>query len=521
VSDAAGNSLRVAYDDRVPPLSFGKDPGIKGYALSRISVTGPREPRDPATMTQAEYGDVGWVTVGLPWGNGDAGQAGSRFPGAAERYAWSCEQKEEIRRLDTEFTRVHESRGNPPKAMLANVMDLAAFCRGIKLALEAKAPKGSPDYAFLGDRTGIGYRALASQLLRLAHWPRAETTQTGALPAPVSPAVGGIRMCSCSAGLPTRLPQALWGFSLFGDEPAKEQPSGWYEYCDNLPYFNPRTASYSCNPGSQNLGYSTQPSPTPTKRSSDSNFDNNQKYSGAVVKVFDKAHKVATVPQPYAVQLTVVQEIIKFDTKMYKYAGDAIENVGHDPPRDDYDQIAHPQVPDFPPLQVDESLPTLKAGRQFYDAHLAMTAILRAFCISQDRHGGAVRAGEGKWAAVQAVAMVEYQRQAGEAMVRTADALKAWIDACRAERIPELWVTPELLREGHDELAAQGFSAEEVAVARKWGMSDEEIEEVRQSLLKTEPPTQRIGFLTSCGNLARAMRNLGEELRLLPEMPLP
>ncbi len=521
LADAAGNRLEVAYDDAVPPLAFGKDPGIKGYAIGRIRITGPRRPDDFDTMAQAEYEDVGWVTVGLPWANGGTPESAGRFPGAAERYAWACEQKAEIQRIDAEFSRIHQGRQTPPKALLGDVMDLSSLCRGVKTALEQQTPENSPEYPFLGDRIGLAYRALASEILYLAHWRPAETTRTGALP-PNGSQAGGIRMCAYTTGAVDLLPQALWGYSRSGGRSIPE--CTWDPYGGEAPpYFNPRTASYSSNPGSQNLGYSTKPAATPVNTKSNNNFKQAQQYSDTVVKVFDKAHGAAGVPQPYTVQLTIVQKIIQFNVSSFKDAGDRLEKVGTDPPRDDYDQIARPSVPQFPDVQGGEGVDAelLSAWRGFYNAQNEMTAILRAFAISQDRHGGAMRAGDGRWAATQAAVMVEYQRQGGEAMLRTADALEAWVNTMKARRVPELWITPEAMRETQQELEARGFSPEELAVARQWGMSEEEIEQVRQSLLRTPAPTHRTGLLTSCTRLAGAMRNLGDELRRLPQMPLP
>lgn len=200
--------------------------------------------------------------------------------------------------------------------------------------------------------------------------------------------------------------------------------------------------------------------------------------------------------------------------------GEISRQMGGDPPRDDFREIAvaeEPMVPELP----DEGLPprTAAALRELHRALAEYIVNGRAAVLSYDRYGGARRARDRDWAREQAVAVIRFKREAGAAALATADRIDAYLAAARDEAISDEVTTADEVRAYQQRLRSEGFPPAELAAARALGLTEEEIEATRQRRLAADPEKEAGSSLAYFTELAATFRDLGETLSNLPAIP--
>ncbi len=190
------------------------------------------------------------------------------------------------------------------------------------------------------------------------------------------------------------------------------------------------------------------------------------------------------------------------------------KDLGGDPPRQDFQILTPPQRPPVSLVQPDTQISAARAAaiNAVTDSLADVIANGQAAVIALDRAGGASEAGDLQWASLQTGAQIEYQRLLGAALITTALRIDALVQVAASEG-----VTTELLTAGEilayqQALTTTGFSAEEIAGYRLFGMSDAEIEAEKQAILALKPAEAALDLVQSLKDWANAYRELGDAL---------
>ena len=159
-----------------------------------------------------------------------------------------------------------------------------------------------------------------------------------------------------------------------------------------------------------------------------------------------------------------------------------------DPPRQDYTLISMPVKLKLPPVQAGAGISAARAAalNALDDALATVNAAGTAADIALDRYGGASAAGDLTWASTQNGVMQEYERQMGVALADAASKIDALLNVAISEGQTSQVVTVA------DVIAMQtnlqsGFSVQEIADAHALGMTDADIEALRQDILASNP----------------------------------
>ncbi len=243
-------------------------------------------------------------------------------------------------------------------------------------------------------------------------------------------------------------------------------------------------------------------------------LDRARKAIGWLDRLFGGQAKGLDIPRKGA------QAITNFNLDMSKTIG---TEMGSDPPRQDYKIIAMPQKPDVPPLQPgDDVSPALAAAyNAFVDAQLDVNAYGQAIIISYDRSGGAAEAGEYEWVNQQTAAILYYEKQMGQALLNAADAVDSIHDVLIAEGVADVVQTADEVRAYQDQLRTLGFSQVEIDAAHLLGLSDAEIEAIRQATIAADPNEEAGSMREYQTNLAAVYREWGNAFLNPSNFPEP
>jgi hypothetical protein len=195
-------------------------------------------------------------------------------------------------------------------------------------------------------------------------------------------------------------------------------------------------------------------------------------------------------------------------------AGISSENLGGDPPRQDYDQFTLPVWHTWPETQPDANISLARAAA--INATSAALADVNAYgaaaALALDRYAGASEAHNLIWAAQQASARLYYEQQMGAALLTYADSLDAFIQVLIDEDETELLITTSDVISYQQSLAAQGFTPQEIADAHLLGLTDAEIEAYRQEIIAADPDDLSGNIIDFYTNEAAISRDLGNAL---------
>jgi hypothetical protein len=192
-------------------------------------------------------------------------------------------------------------------------------------------------------------------------------------------------------------------------------------------------------------------------------------------------------------------------------AGISSENMGGDPPRQDYDQTTLPVWHTWPTTQPNANISAARAGaiNTASSALADVNAYGTAAALALDRYAGATEAQDMTWAAEQASARLYYEQQMGTALLTYADNLEAFIQVLVNEGETNLQLTTSDVTSYQQALAAQGFSTQEIADARLVGLTDAQIEAYRQEIITANPNDLAGNILDFYTNEAAISRALG------------
>jgi hypothetical protein len=146
------------------------------------------------------------------------------------------------------------------------------------------------------------------------------------------------------------------------------------------------------------------------------------------------------------------------------------------------------------------------------EAMLDLTARLRAATVSLDRYSGAANANDLYWASEQAAMLIYFKEESGATMLEVADRLDALLDVMLSEGIEDLTVLVPTVEAYQARLASTGFNSEEIEAARSIGLSDGEIETIRQTRIAADPAEVAGSVVTRLAEIAADLRLLGPVL---------
>lgn len=110
-------------------------------------------------------------------------------------------------------------------------------------------------------------------------------------------------------------------------------------------------------------------------------------------------------------------------------ANEISRQLGDDPPRDDYTEIAEASVRGVPPIPYADYLgpEIVDALERSFRAHQEWRGHAEAAIVSFDRYGGAKKAGAREWVQKQAQAVIKHKQAMAPALRASADAVQeAW-----------------------------------------------------------------------------------------------
>jgi len=190
------------------------------------------------------------------------------------------------------------------------------------------------------------------------------------------------------------------------------------------------------------------------------------------------------------------------------------QNLGGDPPRQDYNQTTLPVWHTWPPVQPDASVSITRAAA----LNAASTALADAIAygtaatVALDRYGGASEANNLEWAAQQANARLFYQEKMGDALLLYAYELDAFVQVLVDEGETDIIITAGDVISYQQRLATSGFTAQEIADAKLIGLTDADIEKFRQGIIAANPNDIAGNVLTFYTGEAAISRELGRAL---------
>ena len=128
--------------------------------------------------------------------------------------------------------------------------------------------------------------------------------------------------------------------------------------------------------------------------------------------------------------------------------------------------------------------------------------------IAFDRSGGAAAAGDLDWQSTQTGVMLEYNKDFGLALITAAQKIDALLQEAASEGVTSVPITITEVENMQANLAS-GFSAQEIADAYAVGLSDADIEAIRQTILAARPEDLAGDVITNMEAISASFYLLG------------
>jgi len=191
-------------------------------------------------------------------------------------------------------------------------------------------------------------------------------------------------------------------------------------------------------------------------------------------------------------------------------ASEISKNLGGDPPRQDYKMISTPHKLSVPLAEPDnENSPARTAAiNAVTEAFLEANAQGVAATETLDRYGGAAAANDLQWSSVQAASLIYYKQAYAQALITVSNNIDALIQVAASEGVTSVIVTADEIRAYQTRLRDTGYTAAEISDAKLLGLTDEDIEANRQSVLAADPDIAAgdlVGYLASLSQKFRAV----------------
>ncbi len=210
------------------------------------------------------------------------------------------------------------------------------------------------------------------------------------------------------------------------------------------------------------------------------------------------------------VPLAVANAGIEWDLNNADKISNALQG---DPPRQDYTVISLPEVLQLPPTQAGGGITQARADAlNAVDSALAQAnAYGTAAEIAFDRAGGAAQAGDLNWESAQDGVMLQYNYQYGQALITASQKIDALLKEAASEGVTSVVISASAVAAMQAQLAS-GFTSQELADAHALGLSDADIEAIRQSIITSNPADLAGDVVTGMKDISTSFLTLGNIL---------
>ncbi len=207
-----------------------------------------------------------------------------------------------------------------------------------------------------------------------------------------------------------------------------------------------------------------------------------------------------------ALQGSMLDMLLGRTMKMFEEAMKALQL---DPPRQDFRVMTRPESIVLPTLGAGGGISQRRAEavNALMESQVRLMSTLRAGALALDRYAGAIQAGERQWADQQANNFIAMLREARQPLFETASRMAAFVTVLRNESVTAARIDSARCRALQQRLASTGFNADELQAAALLGMTAEEHERYRQSILAIDPDAlAHVNLLDELENIADRMR---------------
>ena len=221
----------------------------------------------------------------------------------------------------------------------------------------------------------------------------------------------------------------------------------------------------------------------------------------------DKAYDT----DPFAIPLEIANRGIEWALNTAEQISNGLFG---DPPRQDYKIVDTPQVLKLPPIQPGNGISAARAAalNELDDALAQANSFGTAAVIAFDRSGGAAEAYDLEWQSIQTAAMLEYNRQYGFALITVSEKIDNAISVAASEGVTSIPISEAEVITMQQKLITSGFSAQEIADAHALGLTDAEIESIRQSIINANPADLAGDVITKMQQISQQLNALGVQL---------
>jgi hypothetical protein len=243
--------------------------------------------------------------------------------------------------------------------------------------------------------------------------------------------------------------------------------------------------------------------PTTGSSGKDASLDKTRTALKNVNRFVDKAYDTG----PIAIPLAVANQGIAWDLNNAEKISNALNG---DPPRQDYKIIDTPHILSLPPIQPGSGISAARATalNELNDALAQANAYGTAAVTAFDRSGGASEAKDLNWASIQTGVMLEYNRSMGEALITAAQKIDNVISVAASEGTTSVIITVDDVIAMQQKLVS-GFSVQEIADAHAVGLTDTDIEAIRQNILAANPEDLASDVITNMQQISAQFYLLG------------
>lgn len=211
------------------------------------------------------------------------------------------------------------------------------------------------------------------------------------------------------------------------------------------------------------------------------------------------------------IQLALLKAGIDWDLDI---ANKIDQSLQGDPPRQDFTVVDQPQKKTLPPVAPDQQTSAAMAAavNDLADALRDANADGIAADVALDRAGGASEAMDLQWASTQQAALLEFNRRMGTALGTVAAKIDALLAAAANEGVTSEVTTAEQVMTLQQALTATGFDPADVANAHTLGLTDADVEDVRQRILADDPDDLAGDLVVRLQELRDQFLGLGDSL---------
>jgi hypothetical protein len=232
------------------------------------------------------------------------------------------------------------------------------------------------------------------------------------------------------------------------------------------------------------------------------------------LKMMNRYVSLSYKNNPVKLPLALANQGIEWDLNNADKISNALQG---DPPRQDYRVIDTPVVRLLPPTLPGGGISQARADalNALDNAMAQVNAYGTASTIALDRSGGAAAAGDLNWASIQTGVMLQYNLKMGQYLITAAQAIDNLIAVAASEGVTTVPITVADIISMQQDLAA-GWTQQEIDDAHTIGLTDADLETIRQNILNSNPEDMAGDVIVSMQQISAQYSLLGSILENPP-----